>query len=124
VSAHEPGDDANVTPERTLIQPRTTPLVATPERTSDYNDLIWTIIAASAPLVLDAVFTGTIGGHPFYNVGPFHLALCTFAISLAALVRILSHGRGRSLLGFLLMARLSSRSSLLCISAARSASWK
>ena len=68
--------------------------------------LLWTLAIALAPIICDATLTAVIGGRPFYSVGLFHIGLALFGITLAATVRILSHGRGQAVLPFLLLAAI------------------
>lgn len=60
--------------------------------------LIATLMIAITPILCDGIFTAVIGGRAFYDVGPFHIGIAFFGITLAAIVRILSHGRGRGML--------------------------
>jgi hypothetical protein len=68
--------------------------------------LIATLMVAITPILCDGIFTAVIGGRAFYAVGPFHVGIAFFGITLAAIVRILSHGRGRSMLPVLGVAAL------------------
>jgi hypothetical protein len=68
--------------------------------------LVWTLVIAFAPLVCDGIFTSVIGRRPFYTVSIFHIGLGLFGVTLAALVRILGHGRGGTLIPFLLLAAI------------------
>lgn len=66
--------------------------------------LVWTLVIALSPLLFDGIFTGVIGRRPFYTVSLFHIGLGLFGLTLAALVRILGHGRGATLVPFLIVA--------------------
>ncbi|MGN6663946.1 MAG: hypothetical protein ACTHK6_07070 [Solirubrobacterales bacterium] len=68
--------------------------------------LIATLMVAITPILCDGIFTAVIGGRAFYAVGPFHIGIAFFGITLAAIVRILSHGRGPGMLPVLGVAAL------------------
>lgn len=54
----------------------------------------WAVAIALAPLICDVTITAAIGARPLSSIGLFHVGLCGFGLTLAAFVRILSHGRG------------------------------
>lgn len=59
------------------------------------DGLLWALVAALAPLACDLALTVAIG-RPLWSISLFHIGISLFGLTLAALVRILSHGRGRS----------------------------
>ena len=69
----------------------------------DGKALLWTITIALTPLLCDIVVTAVIGARPLSSISLFHIGLSVFGLTLAALVRILSHGRGSQFLPILFM---------------------
>jgi hypothetical protein len=65
--------------------------------------LWWTIVIALAPLIVDFVVTAVGGTRPISSISLFHVGVSVFGLTLAALVRILTHGRGWGLLPLLFL---------------------
>jgi hypothetical protein len=66
----------------------------------------WTITIALAPLICDIAITAVIGARPISSISLFHVGLSVFGLTLAALVRILTHGRGANYLPILFVIAL------------------
>jgi hypothetical protein len=98
-------EDADLNP--LAVGPRAGHSVPSPNPLSSdvgLRPLVWTLVIALSPLLFDGIFTGVIGRRPFYTVSLFHIGLGLFGLTLAALVRILGHGRGATLVPFLIIA--------------------
>ncbi len=66
----------------------------------------WTVAIALAPLICEIAITAAIGARPLSSIGLFHVGLSVFGLTLAALVRILTHGRGAQYLPLLFIVAL------------------
>lgn len=100
-------DEAELNPYP--IRPRSAEAPLSPNPLSSalrLRPLVWTLLIALAPLACDGIFTGVIGRRAFYTVSIFHIGLSLFGLTLAALVRILGHGRGMTLVPFLLLVAI------------------
>ncbi len=100
-------EDADLNP--LAVGPRVGHSVPSPNPLSSevgLRPLVWTLVIALTPLLCDGIFTGVIGRRAFYTVSLFHIGLSLFGLTLAALVRILGHGRGATLVPFLIVAAI------------------
>jgi hypothetical protein len=77
--------------------------VPVPARGEGGDGLLWAVVAAMAPLICDFVFIVAIDGRPASSISLFHIGVSVFGLTLAALVRIVSHGRGTWLLPILFL---------------------
>lgn len=67
------------------------------------DGLLWAVVAALAPLLCDFVFIVAIDGRSPSSISLFHIGVSVFGLTLAALVRIVTHGRGSWLLPILFL---------------------
>jgi hypothetical protein len=75
----------------------------TPGKGEGSDGLLWAVVAALAPLICDFVFIVAIDGRSPNSISLFHIGVSVFGLTLAALVRIVSHGRGSWLLPILFL---------------------
>lgn len=84
------------------VEQGTAPVPA-PGKGEGTDGLLWAVVAALAPLICDFVFIVAINGRPPSSISLFHIGVSVFGLTLAALVRIVSHGRGSWLLPILFL---------------------
>lgn len=68
--------------------------------------MLWTVTIALAPLICDVLVTVAVGARSVFSISLFHVGLSVFGLTLAALVRILTHGRGAQFLPLLFVIAL------------------
>ena len=79
------------------------PPVHAPAKGEGGDGLLWALVAALAPLICDFVFIVAVDGRTPASISLFHIGVSAFGLTLAALVRIVSHGRGSWLLPILFL---------------------
>lgn len=65
-----------------------------------YRELSWALVGGIFPFAVALIVHGVIAG---FTVDPANLGYSLFALSLAAIVRIVSHGSGKDLLPLLML---------------------
>ena len=99
-AAGPPRDDP-LNAQRIEAKPGGTPKIPPAARPEGrYKELTWALCGGLGPVIIAVILQGAITG---WSVDPANLGYCLFALSLAAIVRIVSHGSGKEMLPVLLL---------------------
>jgi|SRR6266516_2320057 len=76
-------------------------------RRDRFKELPWALVGGLGPFILALIIHASIAGWHPAPVDPSNLGYCLFALSLAAVIRITSHGEGRDFMPVILLCGMA-----------------